>query len=323
MTDNLYVFHQGSSNNGQLWYLYSKDDIFDGTNWDNDTQIQNIGMTDSPSAVVYDGKLYVFHQGSNNNGQLWYTFSSDGILGNWGADTLVPNVGMTGAPSAVVDGSYLIVFHQGYNSNGQLWHVTFDGTNWGQDTQIPNVGMSGSPSTVVYNGNLYVFHQGYANNGQLWYTVAPGGMVGGNWGRDTQVQNVGMTASPSAIVDGNVNDLLVFHQGSNNNGQLWYSPFNGTNWGKDTQIPNVGMSESPSAVFYNGDLYVFHQGSGDNGQLWYTVSPGGALGRPWGGDTPVLYPRGFSSQNVGMSIAPSSTGFVSASSPPLSRAMKP
>jgi hypothetical protein len=299
MTDNLYVFHQGSGNNGQLWYSY-----FDGTNWDHDTQIQNIGMTDSPSAVVYNGQLYVFHQGSNNNGQLWYTFSSDGT--NWSRDALVPNVGITGAPSAVVDGSYLIVFHQGYANNGQLWHSTFDGTNWGQDTQIPNVGMSGSPWPVFYNGNLYVFHQGYGNNGQLWYTVAPGGIVGGNWGADTQVPNVGMTASPSAVVDGS--DLIVFHQGSNNNGQLWYSPFNGTNWGKDTQIPNVGMTGSSLAVFYNGNLYVFHQGLGNNGQLWYTVSPGGALGRPWGGDTLV--------QNVGMSIAPGSAEFAFTSPPP-------
>jgi hypothetical protein len=42
----------------------------------------------------------VFHEGANQNGQLWYTYSSDGI--HWGPDTLVQNVGMSFAPSVVV-----------------------------------------------------------------------------------------------------------------------------------------------------------------------------------------------------------------------------
>jgi hypothetical protein len=35
-------------------------------------------MSESPSAVVYNGLLYVFHQGLGGNGQLWYTYSADG-----------------------------------------------------------------------------------------------------------------------------------------------------------------------------------------------------------------------------------------------------
>src|SRR5262249_33947574 len=55
---NLYVFHQGFGGNGQLWYS-----SFDGANWREDTQVPILGISGSPSAVVYNGNLYVFHQG--------------------------------------------------------------------------------------------------------------------------------------------------------------------------------------------------------------------------------------------------------------------
>ena len=72
------VFHQGSGD-GQLWY-----DYFDGTDWYGDTLVPNLGISGSPSTVVYNGLLYVLHQGPNNDGQLWYS-SNDGT--NWTADT--------------------------------------------------------------------------------------------------------------------------------------------------------------------------------------------------------------------------------------------
>ena len=90
----LYVFHQGPGD-GHLWYS-----VFDGTSWSTDSQIQPLGMSGSPSAVVWKGGITVFHQGANNNGQLLYTYSPNGI--NWGGDTLVQNLGLTDSPSAVV-----------------------------------------------------------------------------------------------------------------------------------------------------------------------------------------------------------------------------
>ena len=91
---NLYVFHQGAGNSGELWYS-----VFDGTNWARDTRVQNVGMSGSPSAVPWAGGITVFHQGQMNDGQLWYTFF-DGT--NWAPDAQVPDLGMSGSPSAVV-----------------------------------------------------------------------------------------------------------------------------------------------------------------------------------------------------------------------------
>src|SRR5215469_11422400 len=78
--------------------------------------------------------------------------------------------------------------------------------------------------------------------------------------------------------------LYVFHQGSFNNGQLWYDVFTGVNWQEDLPIRPLGMSASPSAVRWKGGITVCHQGSNNNGQLWYTFAKDGIIS---GADTPV------------------------------------
>ena len=103
-------------------------------------------MSASPSAVVVNGLLYVFHQGSGDDGQLWYNTSFDGQT--WVGDQQVPGTGMSEGPSAVLDG-VLYVFHQGSGEDGQLWYNTFDGETWLGDRQVQNTGMSAGPSAVL------------------------------------------------------------------------------------------------------------------------------------------------------------------------------
>jgi len=145
--DGIAVFHQAG--NGQLWRTFSSD----GNSWGTthtDAQVPNVGMSGSPSAVVYKGSLYVFYQGFNNSGGLWYTVSGDSI--NWTQHTPVPNLQMKESPSAVLWQGGIQVFHQA--GNGQLWRTfSSDGNSWGTtqtDAQVPGVGMSGSPSCVVF-----------------------------------------------------------------------------------------------------------------------------------------------------------------------------
>jgi mannan endo-1,4-beta-mannosidase len=279
---NLYVFHQGEENDGQLWYSSN-----DNVNWTTDTQVQNVSMSESPSAVPWAGGITVFHQGPGD-GQLWYTYSSDGT--NWGGDTLVQNLGISESPSAVVYNGNLYVFHQGSGDNGQLWYSVFDGSNWATDTQVQNLGMSGSPSAVLWADGISVFHQG-SGDGSLWYDY----FDGTNWYGDTLVPNLGMSGSPSTVVYNGL--LYVFHQGPNNDGQLWYSSNDGANWTADTSVQNVSMSGSPWAVLWAGGISVFHQGSENNGSLWYSYFDG----TNWYPDTLV--------QNLAMSGSPSCVVF--------------
>ena len=191
----LYVFHQagGDGADGQLRYA-----VFDGTSWSADIPL-NIAMSESPAAVPWAGGITVFHQGSNYDGQLYYTFSPDGAT--WGGDTLVPVLALTDSPSAVVYNGLLYVFHQGGGNEGRLRYAVYDGTNWSADIPL-NIAMSGSPSAVVWAGGITVFHQGNGD-GHLWYTYSPDGT---NWGPDTLIQSaesgnfVGITDSASAVV---------------------------------------------------------------------------------------------------------------------------
>ena len=251
--------------------------------------------------------LFAFHQ-SGFFAQLYYTVYDD-ARGSWQPDTQVPNVGIAESPSAVVWNGRLHVFHQGYDSNmlnpiggtGALWFSYFDGANWQPDTQVPNVTVTESPSAVVYGDDLYVFHQGGSPgvpNGELWYSVYH---PGSGWQPDTQLSNVGMSKSPSAVVYGT--DLYVFHQGGYENGELWYSAYlSGSGWQPDTQLPNAGLSESPSAVVYGTDLYIFHQEYSQDGLLDYAVyRPGSG----WQGSTIVQDDRDMARPNNSMAGSPS------------------
>lgn len=99
----------------------------------------------SPGAVVYKNKLYVFHEDSGSNGELWYSTVTYVNKGTASAGVRVPNVGISGKPVPVVEGNTLHVFHEGMGDNGELWCVsTSDGVNWGADRRIQGVGVSDS-----------------------------------------------------------------------------------------------------------------------------------------------------------------------------------
>jgi hypothetical protein len=246
--EDIFVFHQGYADNGQLWFTHTQDPLL----WFGDMQAPNLSMSESPSAVLYNGQTYIFHQGGGNNGQLRYTVF-DGT--NWQPDTQIQPLDMSGSPSAVNWGGGIAVFHQGghgTSGDGQLWwtYSTTGGGFWDPDKLVPVLALTDSPSAVVYNGLLYVFHQGGGNEGRLRYTV----FNGTNWSADIPIQNVNMSGSPSAVVwDGGI---TVFHQGYADNGQLWYtySP-DGLQWGGDTLVKSntggtVGIKDSPAAVVF-------------------------------------------------------------------------
>ena len=119
----LYVFfqgQQGSPNEGQMFYQR-----FDGNSWYGIQHVapsgQPVGMSYTPSPVVWNGLLQVLHQGNRQDGQLWATWSNDGI--NWAPEPQpVPDLGMSFSPATVVFNNKLYVFHPGSYENGALVH---------------------------------------------------------------------------------------------------------------------------------------------------------------------------------------------------------
>jgi hypothetical protein len=46
--DSIAVFHQGHGDNGQLWW-----NLFDGTEWVGDVQLENVGISAGPGTAEY------------------------------------------------------------------------------------------------------------------------------------------------------------------------------------------------------------------------------------------------------------------------------
>lgn len=297
----IYVFYQGQEgtpDDGQMFYQR-----FDGETWYGIQRVepsgQPIGMSYAPSPVVWNGGLLqVFHQGLREDGHLWSTWTKDGLLGqNWAPEQQpVPNVGMSFSPATVVFNDKLYVFHPGSHESGELWYTVADGTGWSQDQMIisggnaglPGPGICQSPSAVVWNDVIYVFFQNGSGGGEignpgyggLFFVASTDGKtwenVDNNHQPTRQLTNVGMSFSPSAVVWSNM--IHVFHDGYQQDGQLWYSYHDGQNWQPDQQVPGViisnpGDSEvalggvapmSPSAVVYNNNCYVFYLNAQSN-----------------------------------------------------------
>ena len=120
------VFHQGSDNDGQLWYTYSAD----GTNW---------GHRYASSGPIYVGltlggrlqrrSLCLLPGGEPDTPD---SFGTPLTTAQTGAKDIIPNLGMSGSPSAALWAGGITVFHQGSGNDGQLWYTySPDGTNWG------------------------------------------------------------------------------------------------------------------------------------------------------------------------------------------------
>ena len=171
-----------------MWY-----NVLNGASWVGDVQVPNTGMSKSPSAVVFNGQIYCFHQGSGENGQLWYNVF-DANRG-WLGDNQVPNTGISESPGTVVFNGQLYCFHQGSDQNGQLWYNIFDGNNWLGDQQVTSSGLSKSPSAAALDGVLYCFYQGAYENGTLNYNI----FNGSQWLGQAQVPNTGMSEFPAAL----------------------------------------------------------------------------------------------------------------------------
>lgn len=74
--------------------------VFDGTGWSAEAQVPSTNISCNPSAVTLNGKLYCFHQGNLNNGELWYNVF-DGT--SWEGDLQVPASPLSWGPGATSD----------------------------------------------------------------------------------------------------------------------------------------------------------------------------------------------------------------------------
>lgn len=173
--ERLYCFYRRRGKD-ELWFT-----SWDGKGWAKPQRLQGAALSDSPALIVWNTRLYCFHQGRENNGTLWFTSSKDGK--QWDRETPVPDLKMTGSPAlAVADDGALFCFHQGADGNEELWCAIADASGaWQPDARVANVTMSKSPSAAFFGGSMRCF------------TRAAGG---GNTLRNTRVYTVDGQINP-------------------------------------------------------------------------------------------------------------------------------
>ena len=284
------VFYQGAgSQAGQLWC--TQWDTTQSWNWGAAAQVPDVALSESPSAIVFNGDVYVFFQGGGDNGQLWYVCQS-GTSGTWAAPVQVVPTGedassvlLSGTPSACVytdasGSAQLFVAYAGAGTPGN-WPLTYcslgtDGT-WTQAV-VPGVLIAESPtadqgSPAAYAdqetnaaGRLNVFFQPASSPGQLAYCV----YNGSQWSP--------VATTPVTTLAGWVSGLM--YQGSDEALLSLVHNNSGTNAGQITccqcSLPSTAggaasggllqaaMTRAPAATIANGEIYVFYNSTGSN-----------------------------------------------------------
>ena len=156
-----------SCTDGKKWESPEKTDTKDG-----------YGTTGAPALIVLGDTLYAFHEGFQQNRQLWFATakSVNGDL-QWQGDN-DSKFGTTGAPALAIykgeDGKdQIYCVHLG--DDGQsLWWARYNGTKWTQsDTRLGNQAAATRPSLCVWDDKLYCVYQG-AGNGEFWYVYYNG-----------------------------------------------------------------------------------------------------------------------------------------------------
>ncbi|KAK5051363.1 hypothetical protein LTR84_003015 [Exophiala bonariae] len=264
----LYCFHRGQNNDDGLWYSVYEQSGTGNWNWRNEKNCGDARLCYSPSAISFKGKIYVFYQGTQKIGQLWYSvLSSDGTCSG---PKRIENSGMSFSPSACVYRDKIYIFYQGYGENGIItYNSSSDAQNWEGEHKVENNTISESPSVVVHHDRLGCFYQGANYSGGLWSCD----FNGVTWESHVNVGETLLSASPSVVFDKEKERFCVFHQASGGVHKIWCNKYDwkANKWSGDRPYFHLWTSTGPGAVIFQGKIFVFHEG-GDH-TLWYKLVP--------------------------------------------------
>ena len=234
-------------------------------------------MSESPSAVAWNGDLHVFHQGGYQNGDLLFAYF-DGT--NWHPDTLVQNVGMSGAPSGLalspVTGTTLFapsVAQVGTvsaiaatNADGSLWYYwqQIGSSQWNAEQVSGPGAIAGAAPSVAPVGKGSAIAAIHAD-GSLWYYWQP---IGSSQWNPEQVSGPGRVAgaAPSVAQVGTVSAIAA----TNADGSLWYlwQQIGSSQWNAE-QVSGPGtIAGAAPSVAAVGEVSAIAANHAD-GSLWY------------------------------------------------------
>ncbi|KAF4339665.1 hypothetical protein FBEOM_6448 [Fusarium beomiforme] len=282
----LYVFYNGLGNDG-VWYLTfnQNTNMWSGplSCRDHGAAHMNIAKFTSPASVVFNGSLWLFYNGSGQNGTFW-TKTDDGkwwttiasVSESMGKkdETFASNT----SPSATVFNDILYLIWNNSASTGLRYSYLTKtaGGAFGSPKDVGARGLGALPETssaaVAFGDSLYVFFNGVAHDGTFvakltqdtWSPVVPvTGPLGGNFLEKT---------SPAAYVSDDKQQMTLLWNGNGDDG-IWYTATqDGSRWEKQVSLRNAigGMAmmsrSSPAGINYNGIPYMFWAGL--EGRVW-------------------------------------------------------
>lgn len=245
----------------------------------------------APASVVFNDKLYLFYNGSGDNG-IWYVKHDENTwpspISCRGAGASAIGVAKYTSPCPVVFNNKLYLFFNGAGNDGTWYTASTDGSNWSevfsvmiQSGSSENFAQRSSPSAVVHQGRLYLFWNSHSNDGLRYSTYD-----GKNWdtARDVSAPGLGIRGqTSSAAVEFN-GSIFLFYNGTGNNG-TWMTQYAAHgSWSPVVSLsPAVGgmgfLDLTSSAAFVSDDsrkLTLMWNGSGNDG-VWYSSTTDGTI----------------------------------------------
>ena len=242
----------------------------------------------TPGLASFYGQFYAAYEGPNANGTLNFqtydpvfkTFSGSRSFGN-------QNMGITGPPALAAYDNKLFCVHEGGGQSGRLYYCFIDGENasdiWSDETAFQELPIGGTVAgstrhgyptvaLAVFQNKLHCVFEGGSNRGggQLWHIVynAAAGDAGGAWGPAERIRDFGTSGGPGLAVA--TGELYCLHEGAYQDGQMWWTHFDGKNWSDDTKM-NIPTSGPPALMSVNrpsfSRLYVTHAGAYQSSEL--------------------------------------------------------
>lgn len=264
--------------------------------------VKNIGIKGSPSAAVYNNKLYIIYDGAGNDGLYFITYDGKDWVGPTHLADVVSNVGLAegASPAAVVAHGLLYIFYNGAGNDG-TYYITYDGEKVSAPESIKSkiIDMKfkekSSPAAAAYR-NMYVFWCVDDEN-SIYYSVFDRNTWTGQTRIKSYIGNLGVAGGSSPWAVEYMADLYLFYNGFGNDG-TFYTVLTGKGWqpqvGIKGQIGEMGFrsNTSPTACLSGGSyaLLVFWAGSGQNGI--YVTSYDGVGTKTWTKQERVKCPNG-------------------------------
>lgn len=275
--------YQGKGDDGTIWLS-----VRQNGSWEKNIRVPG-GCSETPSPVMYNGKLYIFYQGMGNSRTLWYT-TFDGA--EFSASIEVPDVRLKGAPAAFVVDNRIEVWIQGTSQDVDLWRVwptDLAKNQWASALCDPRASIWNDPGCLALpaakGGGAWIFYEKAMRNMGGPGATAETHIYSTRHKKHFKLGTNKARATPKAVWHEGY--IFLFREADTGNGEFVYARLSPEDDGAGVVISRH-LNPTPSGVRCTGGvapvsenrgLWVFYEAPGATGELYCIDAP--ALAENW------------------------------------------